>query len=214
MFNTAMVAQEDAPVAEPQKHPVHTLQPQKVAEPTLFQDEFIVENVIAVHHRGAALTAGERYEFLAAWVLPGDDRATFRLACYFTATNPAPVVYNDVLFDRQRIGGAEFLSISRCRAGFANHGQPHRARTSQFDRNGRPAGMGELLWRGRRDSRQRDRPGPPQLLPGQPEGYKNYDADWSRDGKQIAFASQRPPTWEEWFGKMEPKSRDALKSTP
>ena len=60
-----------------------------------------------------------------------------------------------------------------------------------------------------------DRPGPPQLLPGQPEGYKNYDADWSRDGKRISFASQRPPTWKVWTrNKLEPKPLDASESTP
>ena len=46
-------------------------------------------------------------------------------------------------------------------------------------------------------------PGPPQLLPGQPEGYKNYDADYSNDGKQIVFTSERPLQWKEWTGKAK-----------
>jgi Tol biopolymer transport system component len=49
----------------------------------------------------------------------------------------------------------------------------------------------------------REKPGPPLLLPGQPEEYKNMDGDWSRDGKQIVFAGQRLPTWEVWSGKTE-----------
>lgn len=55
-----------------------------------------------------------------------------------------------------------------------------------------------------------ENPGPPLLVPGQPEEFNNMDGDWSRDGEQIVFAAQRLPTWEEWPGTTELKSLDSV----
>jgi len=62
MFSSASVAQEEAPVSEPRKRPVQTVQPRNVAKSALFPGEFIVENVMAVHRRAAAMAAVARYE--------------------------------------------------------------------------------------------------------------------------------------------------------
>jgi Tol biopolymer transport system component len=44
----------------------------------------------------------------------------------------------------------------------------------------------------------RETPGAPEILPGQPEEWTMLDSDWSSDGKHIIFAAQRPPQPREW----------------
>lgn len=56
----------------------------------LFKEEYLAENVLAVHRRAMSLPPPERFEYLANWVLPGEDHPTFRLVGEFTAEQPAP----------------------------------------------------------------------------------------------------------------------------
>ena len=58
----------------------------------LFDEEILAENVFAVRHREFALPEGERYEYLANWVLPSATHSTIRMSGAFTPTDPAPIV--------------------------------------------------------------------------------------------------------------------------
>ena len=58
----------------------------------LFDEEILAENIFAVRHREFALPEGERYEYLADWVLPSETHSTIRMSGAFTPTDPAPIV--------------------------------------------------------------------------------------------------------------------------
>ena len=58
----------------------------------LFDEEILAENIFAVRHREFALPEGERFEYLANWVLPSVTHSTIRMSGAFTPTDPAPVV--------------------------------------------------------------------------------------------------------------------------
>lgn len=47
----------------------------------------------------------------------------------------------------------------------------------------------------------RDGLSPPKHVPGQPQGWRIYDADWSADGRQILFGATAPPELKEWASK-------------
>ncbi|WP_422924867.1 DUF1583 domain-containing protein [Singulisphaera sp. PoT] len=55
-------------------------------------EEALVKQADQVLKRAAAKSPAERYEMLAAWVLPGEDHATFRLQGDLTPADPAPPV--------------------------------------------------------------------------------------------------------------------------
>lgn len=59
---------------------------------TIFADQQVDDSAWSVHRRALQMPETERFEFLANWVLPGPDHATFRLALDFSPTNPAPPV--------------------------------------------------------------------------------------------------------------------------
>lgn len=72
----------------------------------IFDDRHVEDSALFIHRLAADMPADERYGFLARWVLPGPDHATFRLALDFTPTHPAPAV---------AIAGAEEPPISEGR---------------------------------------------------------------------------------------------------
>ena len=51
----------------------------------------LADNVQRVIQRAAALEPGERYEFLADWVLPGESHAAIRMTGMFSQTQPSPL---------------------------------------------------------------------------------------------------------------------------
>jgi hypothetical protein len=57
----------------------------------IFGGAYIAENVGSVRHQAAALSAADRFEFLARWILPGNDHPDFRMAGEFTPTDPSPL---------------------------------------------------------------------------------------------------------------------------
>ncbi len=65
-------------------------QADRLALNRLFQEEFLVENGLAVRRKALALPVAKRFEFLSQWVLPGPDHPGFRVTGDFTQTNPSP----------------------------------------------------------------------------------------------------------------------------
>lgn len=53
---------------------------------------FLAANARQIRSRARTLIGRDRYDYLAEWVLPGDGHEGFRLAGYFTQTDPSPAV--------------------------------------------------------------------------------------------------------------------------
>jgi hypothetical protein len=71
--------------------------PEALAESRLLiGDQLIVLDAYNVWKRAQAMKPADRYEYLARWVLPGDDHPTFRLRGDF-APIPAPVLKDNAL---------------------------------------------------------------------------------------------------------------------
>ena len=49
----------------------------------------------------------------------------------------------------------------------------------------------------------RDAPGIPERIPGQPDDWNLLGSDWSPDGKQIAFSAHALPKPVEWLGRSQ-----------
>lgn len=92
------VATSGEPLTVPQRHGLHQI----------FQEEFLAENVFAVHHQAAAMPAVQRFDFLSRWVLPGPDHPGFRITGEFTQTQPAQVTQEKGLEQPER--GGQLLS--------------------------------------------------------------------------------------------------------
>ena len=58
----------------------------------LFDEDVLAENIFAVRHRAFAMPEGERYAYLADWVLPSETHSTLRMGGEFAPTDPAPIV--------------------------------------------------------------------------------------------------------------------------
>ena len=59
----------------------------------IFQEDYLAENVFAVHRKASTMPVADRFEFLSRWVLPGPIHPGFRMTGDFTQTQPAPVAY-------------------------------------------------------------------------------------------------------------------------
>lgn len=58
-------------------------------------DEFIAENVRDVRRHAVQRAPADRFDFLAAWVLPGNRHRGFRVSGEFTRTDPPPLENRD-----------------------------------------------------------------------------------------------------------------------
>lgn len=58
----------------------------------IFADRHIADSALVVHRKASSLPLEERYAYLAKWVLPSAEHASFRLEVAFTPTHPAPPV--------------------------------------------------------------------------------------------------------------------------
>ena len=74
----------------------------------LFQEQFLTENVFAIRRQAIAMSAADRFEFLARWVLPGAEHPGFRMAGDLTQTQPAPSAFDPSLDHPER--GGEIVS--------------------------------------------------------------------------------------------------------
>ncbi len=82
-----------------------------------FGDFYLAENVAAVRRRAQAMTPEKRYEFLSRWVLPSDERDTFRLSGHFSPLSPAPPVAQYTAEESTRLANAIQTGESRVLVG-------------------------------------------------------------------------------------------------
>ncbi|MEO2018152.1 MAG: hypothetical protein ABGZ53_27685 [Fuerstiella sp.] len=73
---------------------------------SLFEDAILARNVTAVRQHASSLASdGERFEYLADWVLPAATHSNIRMSGVFTQTDPAPVTLNvELNGDREDAG--------------------------------------------------------------------------------------------------------------
>jgi hypothetical protein len=69
----------------------------------LFAERHILDSALWVHRQAMAMPAEQRFDYLAAWVLPGPDHAALRLALDFTPTNPSPPAMDRDALDQLRL---------------------------------------------------------------------------------------------------------------
>jgi len=84
--------------------------PDSLAKWAIFQDEALQDNSQAIHESAAAMSAAERFEFLANWVLPSDLHPTFRVTAEFGSTGARPVAKQSSNVDAQLTLGVAVLS--------------------------------------------------------------------------------------------------------
>ncbi|QDU38076.1 hypothetical protein Mal4_23960 [Maioricimonas rarisocia] len=65
------------------------------ARSAIFAEQHVDGTALDVHRKGMALPPGQRFEYLAQWVLPGPAHSTLRMVYGFTPTHPAPPVAFD-----------------------------------------------------------------------------------------------------------------------
>ncbi len=71
---------------------------------TLFEEDILADNVFAVRRRYFMFSPGDRYEYLANWVLPSETHATLRLSGAFSPTDVVPLTPKEYL-DSDGSGG-------------------------------------------------------------------------------------------------------------
>ena len=89
----------------------------RLALSILFDDKHLADNVMAVRRRAAALPSDQKYEYLANWVLPGRDHATFRLNGLFGQTNPPPPVAEYLPDEQERLDNSDSDGSGRIQTG-------------------------------------------------------------------------------------------------
>ena len=62
----------------------------RLALDAIFADEHVRDSAQDVHQRAMTLASAARYDFLAAWILPGPGHNSLRMPVGFSPTNPAP----------------------------------------------------------------------------------------------------------------------------
>lgn len=77
---------------------------------TILGSESLAENVRAIRRAAAALDAGDRFEFLCRWVLPGPHHPDFRVAGLFTQTGPSPLARQLDPSIHRTLEGAQLVS--------------------------------------------------------------------------------------------------------
>lgn len=83
----------------------------------LFDEKHVADNVLAVRRRAANMQREQRYEYLAKWVLPSRDHASFRLYGSFGPTNPARPVAEYSTEEQARLTSATESGSTRVQTG-------------------------------------------------------------------------------------------------
>ncbi|MEQ9408941.1 MAG: DUF1583 domain-containing protein [Fuerstiella sp.] len=80
--NFAVTGMAESPQATAHQRVLHSI----------FSEQILRQNVLAISRRAAELPPAERFEFLSRWVMPNAARRTLRLHSDFAPVNPAPPV--------------------------------------------------------------------------------------------------------------------------